>query len=203
MSNTIIYKAAEIINATGKQLNAMFEKIAELFPGMLAEYDGFKYSYLERSSQSLDDSNWLRIDKESPFNFREKSKKYDNFCIDYYALIYSKADFESCENWEPSLHVFIEKQDTPDGQWRMSEEFTAANACEQFNRNREKNMWVWEGDTTGCMFTVRLTAIENEETLRDKIIAPSLYLARRISEGADVKALTPPRIATMFTPKGS
>jgi hypothetical protein len=53
------------------------------------------------------------------------------------------------------------------------------------------------------MFTVRLTAIENEETLRDKIIAPSLDLARRISEGADVKALTPPRIATMFTPKGS
>lgn len=203
MPDTIIYKAADIINATGKQLNAMFEKIAELFPDMLAEYDDFKYSCQERLSQAPDDSGWLRIDKQIPFDFREAAKGKKEFCIDYYALIYSKEGHEDYTDWEPSLHVFVEKQNTPEGQWKMSEELTLDNISKQYARNRKKSMWVCEGDTTGCMFTVRLTAIKDEETLRDEIIAPSLDLARRISEGADVKALTPPRIATMFTPKGA
>jgi len=203
MSDTIIYKAADIINATGKQLNAMFEKIAELFPGMLAEYDDFKGCYQERLTQAPDDSGWLRIDKQIPFDFREKSEGYDNFCIDYYALIYSKTDHEDYTDWEPSLHVFVEKQNSADGPWKMSEELTLDNMRKQYAQNRKKSMWVWEGDTTGCMFTVPLTAIENEETLRDEIIARSLDLARGISKGGDVKELTPPDIATMFTPKGS
>jgi len=194
--NNPIYNASIIIDKTGQQIDAMFEKISAYIDK--AANKQFTFTESDSAHKYWTKTRWMCTGKLLNYYFLETPKPKRDIWLCLYAAIYNEEENESLLDWEPSLYVFIEINGSSET-WGIDKEFYAHST--KHPHNSDGTMWIWDKSTLGCAFTVPLTNIENERVLENDLLDPTYDLIQQLLISSSIQELKAPELAKMFTPK--
>jgi hypothetical protein len=175
MPGRVLTQAAEIIVTAAGQIEAMLEKLDEQLLEMLENSDNAVHDYADRYHER---NKWLLSNAVYGYALKKKGKgkrkAYGQFGIHlvFYNEIYSKN-----QGWEPTIFIFYAPGD---------DEFQLESIDYILGRDficsRDNRVWRWREEdeesesTDAWMFAVPLVAINNEEDINTKIVAPAKAL---------------------------